>query len=539
MTRAAALDHLADSYLDLRWNMDPVAATRAGIAAYDGRLGAYGSDELRGSLAALKSVASALEECTTDSLEDEIDRTALLDEIRVTVHEFEREQPHVRDPGFWVSHVLEGLYLLLALRDRSRDHRAKAAGERVRGVAVFLKTAQATLRNCPHVFVHTAVQVLDAGVSLLDRIVEEFADAADPPSVRACRDAQGALRTFREFLTDELLDGPDADFAIGEDAFNFRLHFQHALRGTAPELWRYGLSFVEEVERDVADAARAIDGASPWRAVVDRLRADQPAAPTLVQAYGEEMERARRFVEEHGIVPVPSGDLEVVATPEFLRPLIPFAAYQPPGAFSADRTGWFYVTPPDDPGPASTNPKGVPRDHCVHELAGTALHEGYPGHHLHFLHAHASPRAVRRVVSTPLMVEGWALYCEHMMAEHGFYATPEERLFQKVALLWRAVRILADVGLHTRGIAFQEAVDLLLSRVPMERAHAVAEVRRYCTSPGYQLCYAVGCRELLALREAARAAGGREFVLRRFHEQVLEYGGLPISLIRWGMGLEE
>ena len=133
---------------------------------------------------------------------------------------------------------------------------------------------------------------------------------------------------------------------------------------------------------------------------------------------------------------------------------------------------------------------------------------------------------------TPLTVEGWALYCEEMMAEQGFYATAEERLFQRVHLLWRAVRVLLDVGLHTRGMTVTQAVDFLAARLHVDRANAEAEVRRYCATPTYALSYAVGRRELLQLRQDFGAS------LREFHDAIMPFGGLPVSLIRWGLGLE-
>jgi uncharacterized protein (DUF885 family) len=101
------------------------------------------------------------------------------------------------------------------------------------------------------------------------------------------------------------------------------------------------------------------------------------------------------------------------------------------------------------------------------------------------------------------------------------------------------VRIVLDVGLHTRGMGFEEAVAQMVDVVHMERANAEAEVTRYCASPGYQICYGVGRRELLRLRDDFRAARGSAFTLRGFHDAVLMYGGLPVSLMRWGMGLGE
>ncbi len=125
------------------------------------------------------------------------------------------------------------------------------------------------------------------------------------------------------------------------------------------------------------------------------------------------------------------------------------------------------------------------------------------------------------------------------MGEEGFYRGPEERFFQRVHLLWRALRIVLDVGLHTRGMTSEEAVQLLIDRVHFDRHNAEAETRRYCATPAYQLCYAVGRREFRDLREAYRTAVGGSYSLRGFHDAALRYGGLPVSLIRWGMGLGE
>ena len=140
-------------------------------------------------------------------------------------------------------------------------------------------------------------------------------------------------------------------------------------------------------------------------------------------------------------------------------------------------------------------------------------------------------------MGSALVYEGWALYCEEMMGEEGFYRQQEERFFQLIALLLRGVRILVDVGLHTGGMGYDEAVQLLVDRAIIGRYTAEAEVRRYCAAPGYQLCYAVGRREIKALREDYRKAAGADYTLRDFHEALLGYGGLPVSLMRWGMGL--
>jgi uncharacterized protein (DUF885 family) len=531
------------SFFDLYWHMDPVAATQAGVpgGGHDDRYGRYSPGALAPQLAALRSISSALEEANATDLEEEIDRTALLNEIRVSLRRFEKIRPQAKNPEFWLSHLLGGLHHLLLSADRTPAEKAIAAIGRLEDIPAFLEDLKATLEEPVRVFVETALRMTEGGRLLIGEMSTALAAQSPQHAARlttAADAARAALLQFDSNLERWLEMGTD-HFAIGEEAFNFLLHYQHALRDTAPELWRYGLHLKEEIEADLVRLAKRLNGSGkPWPELVDDLRADHPGPHELVDAYAKEMARARDFVAQKGLAPIPEAPLGVIPTPAFMRPVIPYAAYDSPGAYSRDRTGWFYVTVPDPRLPAAQQER-ILRDHCRHELAATALHEGYPGHHLQLVIAKELSSHVRKNLWTPLTVEGWALYCEDMMGEEGFYSSDEELFFQRVHLLWRAMRILLDVGLHTRGMTREQAVDQMVNELHVERGNAEAEVRRYCAWPAYQLSYAVGRRELLRLREDFRKAKGNSFTLRAFHDAVLPYGGLPVTLIRWGLGLGE
>ena len=536
MTTPRPFDDLVASYLDLRWHFDPVQATAAGLAEYDHRLADYGAESVQEEVSALRSIANALEALSLEAIDDELDRTALLNEIRVTVHRLTVERPHVRNPEYWLSHLLQGLYLLLVRDDRPMEHRARAAAGRLEAVPGFLDQARATLADCPWVFAETGSGIISGGLALIREIGEHLQPEGDEAFHEAQTRAAEALESFSRDIPGMALAPEEGGFAVGEEAFDFRLHFEHALGSSANHLREYGATLVNDVEGALTDLAREIDGTTRWPDLADRLRDSHPPDGGVVTAYADEMERARQFVQERGIVPEFPGELRVVETPSFLSPLIPVAAYQPPGAFAEDRSGLFYVTPP------AAELEGGPREsalrnHCRFEIAATALHEGYPGHHLQFLAAQAQPRVVRKLMGSALVYEGWALYCEEMMGKEGFYRHREEHFFQLIALLLRGIRILADVGLHTGEMSYEEAVELLVDRAIVGRCTAEAEARRYCANPTYQLCYAVGRREIKALHADFQKAAGAEYTLRDFHDAVLQYGGLPLSLMRWGMGL--
>ena len=546
----AAVDDLCRSYLDLKWHFNPADGSLAGAVAYDGRLGSFDAESMRAHLAAFRSLAGAAEDLDTADLQEEIDRTALLDDMRTLLFRFEFERPHVRNPSFWLTHVFEGVYALLARRDGQdgqdgrdgRDGRvglgkwAPAMVERLKAAPEFLDSARVTLKEPPAVFVDAALGALGGGGELIAQAAAVFGAAAPELAEELNAAARGALEALARYgraLGSEILpsDDPHA-FAVGEEQFARRLHHEHALRGGAGELWRYGMHLVEETRAAVEAAAREVDASRPWREVVERLMADAPAGDVLA-AYRDEVERARGFLDETGLAPLPTVPLDVVPTPSFLASLVPFAAYaQPPVELGGP--GLFYVTVPNG---APVTAKAAP--HCVHQIPSLAAHEALPGHHLQMTSAQGLHSEVRRHLWTPVTVEGWALYGETLMYEGGFFRTPEARLFHLVSLLWRAARIVLDVGLHTRGLAPAEAVDELMASMPMERRSAEAEVRRYCAMPTYQLSYAVGRREILLLRDAYRMRAGPGYQARAFHADLLSYGGLPISLARWGMGLDE
>jgi uncharacterized protein (DUF885 family) len=134
-----------------------------------------------------------------------------------------------------------------------------------------------------------------------------------------------------------------------------------------------------------------------------------------------------------------------------------------------------------------------------------------------------------------LLAEGWAFYCEEMLGEVGYYdGDPVVRAFQLKDQLWRAVRVIVDMGMHCGVLDVDGAIDQLMRVADLEPPSAAAEVRRYTSTPTYQICYAIGKQEILRLR-AQRQATDLAFSLGSFHDELLSYGTLPVPLIASAM----
>ncbi|MEJ7803450.1 MAG: DUF885 family protein, partial [Candidatus Limnocylindria bacterium] len=204
--------------------------------------------------------------------------------------------------------------------------------------------------------------------------------------------------------------------------------------------------------------------------------------------------------------------------------LIPFAAYYDPAKYDPRPVGTYIVTPPSS--------LEMMREHNRSSISNTSVHEAYPGHHLQLSAAITNPSLVRLFSGAPEFAEGWAFYCERMMKEHGFDATPKGWYIVHTDAIWRATRIILDVQLHRGLIGFDDAVDRLVAETGFERPAALAEVKRYTSTPTYQLSYLFGRHMIEKLKADVQAREGANFELRRFHDTLIYGGTMPVSYAR-------
>jgi uncharacterized protein (DUF885 family) len=128
--------------------------------------------------------------------------------------------------------------------------------------------------------------------------------------------------------------------------------------------------------------------------------------------------------------------------------------------------------------------------------------------------------------------EGWGLYAERLADELGLYSDDVQRLGMLGSAAFRAVRLVVDTGLHARGWSRARAREFALAHSPMPEDFVEAEIDRYIALPGQALGYLTGQREILRLRDEARARLAAGFDIRDFHSAILDHGSLPLPVLR-------
>ena len=386
-------------------------------------------------------------------------------------------------------------------------------------VAPWLQIELNASREVPHFLdeIIAAAEMHGADVPAADR--HRLAGAVERAKV--------AIEDQAEWLL-EILPGATPEWPIGRERYDELVRLRAFDGLDADAILEIGWQQLERNHADRAAAARALDPRATEAEVIARVKSDHPSTfEAALEAYREAMRRARRHLIDHDIVTVPPDErVEVIATPPYLRGVMPFAAYFEPARWDPAPVGVYVVTPSVDDHPDAL------REHYRASISNTSIHEAYPGHHLQLALAVRHPSLTRAQVDAPEFVEGWGMYSEQMMREQGFDAAANFRLNMHTDAIWRACRIILDVRMHRGEIAIEDAIRFLVEQTSFEEANARAEVRRYTYTPTYQLSYLLGKVLLLGLRADEQKRLGGAFSLRDFHDALLRNGSLPISFHR-------
>lgn len=195
----------------------------------------------------------------------------------------------------------------------------------------------------------------------------------------------------------------------------------------------------------------------------------------------------------------------------------------------------FYQRPPQDgslPGTYFINTADMKRLQSF-MLEDIAFHEGVPGHHYQgsVNQKLEGLPAFRRFGGYTAHSEGWGLYSEYLAKEMNLYSSPEMDFGRLNGELWRAMRLVADTGLHYKKWTREKTIDFMLSNSALDEGTVTNEVERYIVSPGQASSYKMGMAKILELRGRAEADLGDRFDIKRFHHEVLRHGGVPLNIL--------
>lgn len=331
------------------------------------------------------------------------------------------------------------------------------------------------------------------------------------------------------FLKDEYLPKASAKSGVGDlpdgiSYYKFCVKDWTTTDKTLDEIYTTGLKEVARIRKEMEEVKNKTGFTGDLDAFFKFMRSDKQFFPfktpeQVLDTFRRVYETIKPALSKYFVL-FPKSKFEIRQTEAFRAASASIEYLQ--GTPDGSRPGVFYVPILD----AHTF-------NITSGMESTFLHEAVPGHHYQVslqIEDSLLP-ALRRFKWYGAYGEGWALYSESLGKELGLYTNPYQHMGALGDEIHRAIRLVVDIGIHSKGMTREEAIAYMMQNEPVDEHGATAEIERYMANPGQALSYKIGALKIRELRDKCSKHMGADFHIGEFHKMVLNSGCVPLSVL--------
>src|SRR5437899_5815131 len=478
-TQYDEFEKIAHDYIEQYLRSKPEHATELGDHRFDGYLTDYSPEARAKELATQKEFRDRLNTIDGSQLTgaNNIDFRVLKENIDYQIFQAEELKQAEWNPLVYMQSLANSLYLLVARDFGPPEKRIPNLRQRMEGIPRVITQAKANLQHPPRVHTETAIEQTQGAINLVREGLAPLLDRA-PQTKKDLAPLQektaAALEDYKKWLQNDLLPRSDGNFRLGAEKFRKKLRFALASDMPMEEIMKRAQTDLQQTQTAIyetalplykkylpnADAATLADKHKVTAAVLDKLAEQHPDDATVVGYAQKVLAEATDFVKQHNLVTVPTVPLDVIAMPEFKRG-VAIAYCDSLGPLDKNGKTFFAVAPtPKDW--SKERKESFFREYNNYMIRDLTVHEAMQGHYLQLAHANEfhAPTLVPAIFRSGTFIEGWAVYCEQMMAEQA-YGRPEVKMQQLKMRLRAIANAILDQSIHAGNMTDQQAMDLM------------------------------------------------------------------------------
>lgn len=545
---------LAAKFLEEVLAISPEFATYLGDHRYDDRFGDYSLAGVAQQREFNQRYLRALDAIPVQRLskENSVDYRILRTQLEGALFALDTLREYEWNPLNY--NVGGSIYALVSRDFAPLPQRLRSVKGRLEGLPEVCAQAKKNLQNPPRVYTETAILQNKGNISLVRDDLQEFINQAPEMKAElapAQAKAIAALEDYGNWLEKDLLPRSNGDFRLGDAKFRQKLRYaleadltkeeilrraEADLRATQAEMYELALPLYKKYFPAEKDTAKLADKKLVIKSVLNKLADTRPTNDTIVALARADLQAATDFVRERKLVSLPSEPVKVIVMPEFARG-VSVAYCDAAGALEKNGQTYFDISPT----PKDWTPERVQsffREYNNYMVQNLTIHEAMPGHYLQLAHAakFTAPTKLRAIYLSGVFVEGWAVYAEQLMAEHG-YGGPEVRMQQLKMRLRCILNAIIDQKIHTAGMTEKEMIALLMNDGFQEEGEAAGKWRRAELSSTQLSTYYVGVLEVNDIRRAYEAKMGGHVDQKQMHDLMLSFGSPAPKYVKELMGL--
>ena len=536
MRRKAKYDHLgfkkiSDFYYGQIIQRNPILATWMGEHAYDSLLPETGAEAIEKNIAFLREMRDAFNSLNENelSLDEKLDCETINHFIgqQLFMEENLQRWKLGRDLAM---NIGDALFLLFTRNYAPLNTRVENIIARLRAAPAYLYSGRTLFQKVPALWAEIYIESARNLPTFIDTIGKSLASKISPVLLtdfnQAAIEAKKALADYITWFNNAIAPKANAQWALGEGAFQaFLANRQIGLdKSEILEMGQASLQMANEQLEKLSNKIIGNTHASKSSQIAEahkRINQKTPANfEAALSAYKTAVKNGRSFVQQSGFASLPEQEsLDIIETPDFMAHLIPFSAYIGPERTCKNQNGTYLLT----------RVENVSR-YSYAEIANSAIHEIYPGHHLQLTGHNLHESKMRSFSECLEIIEGWAHYCEEEVINFGLEVSDASRFTRAADEVFNCARLMIDVKLQSREWSFEQALRHLMEQGRLDRNSAMAELRRYTQSPGAQISNVTGKHLLNKIKSRLKKTYGNDFNSKIFHDLIIYEGSIPIHL---------
>lgn len=539
-----AFEKLADNYITgyLAWR--PANGVALGYHQYDGKATDMGKESIGKELGRLKDFDQQLTLTDTASLSPKefYDYRILRSAIKLEIFNFEDMGTFDRNPMTYAGAVDVSIYIKRNFAPLEERLKSIIAIEK-NAPNVFAAAKENLKDTLAKPYVETAIEIAHGSADFLggdlkialkdvknDSLMKQFNTVN--------KAAIAAINNYAAWLQEQKLPKANNKYAIGKASYKKMLLYNEGITLDPEKILEIGLSELKKEQAVFNAAAKTINPNKKPIEVYHDLQKEHPTAGNLIPEVRKNVGAIRKFLTDKSILSMPATvNLKVTETPQFAR-ATSTASNDDPGPFETKATEAFYYITPVDPKWTAKQKEDWLRQFDYYTTDNITIHEAYPGHYAQFLHLNESAATrIEKMFGSYAFVEGWAHYCEKMMADVGYghnndtVRAAKYRLAQSGDALLRLCRLCVSIKTHCQGMNLKDATQFFMDNWYQGEKPSYQEALRGTFDPGY-LFYTVGKLEIIKLRKDYEKQEGANFSLHKFHDEMLSHGMPQLRLLR-------
>ncbi|MBL0288203.1 MAG: DUF885 domain-containing protein [Bacteroidetes bacterium] len=537
------------------WEINPDWATNIGYHEFDDVLLVPNETQLRTELSFALRHLDSLKLYNLDQLSDnnKTDFYLIKNQLELTQFYNQSLKSYEWDPTYY--NIGGTFAYILGENYAPLEKRITNFFKKMERIPAYYAAAKKNIINPSPLHTQLAIEQMEAGLPIFEKDLKDSLKNVQLPDdlkneiLKRSKISVDSIKGFIQFLKKQD-KSKGRDFRLGKELYAKKFAYEIQSQYTPDQIYDSAVARKAFLHQEMEKIATQLwpkymkgveqptDKLVLIKRLIDTLSLQHTKADSFKISIQQQLPQLTEFINRKNLLYLdPKKPLEVRDEPGYMAG-VAGASMSSPGPYETNGKAYYNVGTLE--GWSKEDAESYLREYNNYILQILNIHEALPGHYVQLVYSNKSPSLIKSILQNNTMIEGWAVYSELMMMENGYgnpdpnasTTTPEFWLMYYKWNLRSTCNTILDIGVHTREMSKEEAMDLLTRQAFQQKSEAEGKWHRVQVTNVQLTSYYTGFKEIMDLRTLWQQKQGKNYTLKAFNEKFLSYGSAPVKYIK-------